>query len=321
MKFYLAPMEGITGYLYRNACRKYFGSIDKYFTPFITPHTNRSLNAREKKDILPEHNQGMHVVPQILTNQAQDFIRTGRLLKEFGYEEINLNLGCPSGTVTARKRGAGFLAYPRELNRFLEEVCSGLNMKISVKTRIGLEDGEEFFSLLDIYNQYPLEELIIHPRVQADYYRNQPDWMIFRYAMEYSKNLLCYNGDIFHPSSYEAFVREFPDTDRIMLGRGSIANPGLADLLKEGNKLDKQELKAFHDEVCQGYQESFSGDRNVLFKMKELWFYMGQIFSDSDKYLKKIRKSQKLPEYRSAVESLFREQELLAEKGFCPPEK
>lgn len=319
MKFYLAPMEGITGYIYRNAYKKYFGSIDKYFTPFITPHTNRSLNAREKNDILPNHNQDMYVVPQILTNQPGDFIKTGRILKEYGYKEINLNLGCPSGTVTARKRGAGFLAYPKELERFLEEVFSGLDMKISIKTRIGLEDAEEFFTLLDIYNQYPLEELIIHPRLQTDYYRNKPDWTAFRYAVLHSKNPLCYNGNIFQPASYKAFAAEFPDTDKIMLGRGSIANPGLAEWLKTGKKLEKQVLKAFHDEICQGYRQSFSGDRNVLFKMKELWFYMGQMFTDSEKYLKKIRKSQKISEYNIAVDSLFRQQNILEDKGFHPP--
>lgn len=321
MKFYLAPMEGITGYIYRNAHHKYFGGIEKYITPFITPHTNRSLNAREKNDILPEHNQGMQVVPQILTNQAEDFIKIANTLKEYGYEEINLNLGCPSGTVTARKRGAGFLAYPRELNRFLEEVFSRLDGKISIKTRIGMEDPEEFFRLLEIYNQYPLEELMIHPRLQADYYRNQPDWTVFRYAMDHSKNPLCYNGNIFHPVSYERLIAEFPNIDRVMLGRGSIANPGLAGLLKDGRKLEKSVLKAFHDEICQGYQQNFSGDRNVLFKMKELWFYMGQVFSDSEKYLKKIKKSQRLSEYNIAVESLFREQDILAEQGFSPPKE
>jgi len=121
MKFYLAPMEGITGYIYRNAYHKYFHNVDKYFTPFITPHTKRCLNAREKNDILPEHNEGMKVIPQVLTNQAEDFVEIARTLQEYGYDEINLNLGCPSGTVVSRKRGAGFLAYPKELELFLDE--------------------------------------------------------------------------------------------------------------------------------------------------------------------------------------------------------
>lgn len=317
MKFYLAPLEGITGYIYRNAYHRYFPDADKYFTPFIAPHTKRCLNSREKNDILPEHNRGMKVVPQILTNNARDFIRIGKLLSEYGYEEINLNLGCPSGTVVAKGRGAGFLEYPKELNAFLEEVFEKLDLKISIKTRIGKEETWEWEDLLSIYNQYPLEELIVHPRVQKDFYRGKPDREAYRLAEAESKNALCYNGNIFTLQDYEELLQAFPKTEAVMVGRGVIANPQLIAMLRGRTaKVDKAAIRAFHDEVCAGYAENLSGDRNVLFKMKELWFYMGQIFADSEKHMKKIRKCQSLSEYGWIIDSLFAEKEIIEGKGF-----
>ena len=175
MNIYLAPLEGITGWIYRGAVQKCFGGFDKYFIPFIKPNQMGRFSAREKKDILPEHNKGMHAVPQILTNCAEDFVQTAKKLEQYGYKEINLNVGCPSKTVVTKGRGAGFLAFPERLDLFLEEVFQNCPIDISVKTRIGTESGEEFPKLMDIYNKYPIKELIIHPRTQKDFYKNNCD--------------------------------------------------------------------------------------------------------------------------------------------------
>ena len=172
MKFYLAPMEGITGYIYRNAHATYFGGVDKYFTPFIATTQHGKFTSRELNDILPEHNEGIAVIPQILSNNAADVMVTVQQLVTYGYEEVNLNLGCPSGTVVAKGKGSGFLAYPEALDRFLNEVFEKTPIKISIKTRIGKENPDTFNELMEIFNRYPLEELIIHPRVQTDFYRN-----------------------------------------------------------------------------------------------------------------------------------------------------
>ena len=182
MKLYLAPLEGITGWIFRRALHECFGGFDKYFVPFIRPNQMGHFSAREKKDILPDHNEGMYTVPQILTNRPEDFIRTAAKLKEYGYGEINLNLGCPSKTVVTKGRGAGFLAYPDRLDDFLYEVFQKCDIRISVKTRLGMEEPEEFGPILEIYNKYPLEELIIHPRVQKDFYKNTPNMEAFAEA-------------------------------------------------------------------------------------------------------------------------------------------
>ncbi len=318
MKFYFAPMEGITKYLYREAFEYYFGGIDKYFTPFIAPDKNTCLNKKELDDILPEHNKGMMTVPQILTNNADDFIRTAKVLKSFGYDEVNLNLGCPSGTVVAKRRGAGFLADPEMLDRFLDRIFSGTDMKISVKTRLGKNSHDEFYNLIEIYNKYPMEELIIHPRIQTDFYKNKPDWKVFGETAAISKNPVCYNGDIFTVKDYEEFTKTFPDIDTVMLGRGLIANPGLVNNIKTGEAVDKQRLKEFHNQVLADYQELLFGERNVLFKMKEFSLYLIYIFSDYELYEKKIKKAATIAEYKYAVNRLFREQEIVEGAGFRP---
>ncbi len=232
MKYYLAPMEGITGYIYRNSYEKFFNNIDKYFTPFIVPNKSTNLKTKELRDILPENNKGMNIVPQILTNDSEGFIITARKLQQLGYNEINLNLGCPAGTVVSKNRGSGFLAKREELDIFLDEIFKIDDMKISIKTRIGKDSPEEFYELIKIYNKYPIEELIIHPRTQKDFYGNEPNLGVFKDALSLSSNPICYNGDIFTVSDYNRLIKTFPKVKTIMLGRGILANPGLINEIK-----------------------------------------------------------------------------------------
>lgn len=315
MQYYLAPMEGITGYIYRNSYEKFFNNIDKYFTPFIVPNNSTNLKNRELRDILPENNKGMNIVPQILTNDSEGFITTSIKLQQLGYNQVNLNLGCPSGTVVSKNRGSGFLAKREELDMFLDEIFKIDDMKISIKTRIGKDSPEEFYELIKIYNKYPIEELIIHPRTQKDFYGNKPNLEIFKDALSLSTNPVCYNGDIFTVGDHDKLIKAFPELKTVMVGRGIIANPGLMDSIKNNTNLDKKVLKDFHDEILNTYIEVFNEEKNAIFRMKELWGYMIYIFSDNKKYAKKIKKAQKLSDYNAAVLSLFAEQEIIEGAG------
>lgn len=316
MKFYFAPMEGITGYIYRKIHHSYFPNVDKYFTPFIVANQSTSFKTRELQDILPEHNEGMRVVPQILTNNANDFIQTSKKIKEFGYNEINLNLGCPSGTVVAKNKGSGFLSQKEELNNFLDAIFTAGVTKISVKTRLGIDNPELFYDLIEIYNKYPMEELIIHPRVQKDFYKNKPNLTVFADALKLSKNNICYNGDIFTVDDYQKFITTFPDVKSVMLGRGLIANPGFICEITEETGVEKKVLKEFHDRLVIEYRKILSGDRDVLFKMKEVWHYWVCIFTNYEKYAKKIRKAERIYDYEIAVDHLFTEQNIMKGSGF-----
>ena len=204
-------------------------------------------------------------------------------------------------------RGAGFLDRPDELDKFLDEIFSKCDMKISIKTRLGMDEPEEFEDLLAIYNKYPLEELILHPRVQQDYYKNRPDWTTFAYAFRNSKNPLVYNGDIFCVEDYQIFHQKFPETECIMLGRGILMNPFLPAVIKGKASFDIAKLAAFCDHLLDAYIEKSPEEKNAVVKMKELWWYLGKNFQNSEEYLTQIRKSQTIPEYRMAVEGLLKE--------------
>lgn len=340
MKYYFAPLEGITGYIYRRAHHAFYPGLDRYYTPFIVPKEKKYLSTKERNDVLPEHNSGMTVIPQIMTNQAEDFLRISRALyQEYGYQEINLNLGCPSKTVVSKKRGSGFLTVPDQLEKFLEQVCSGLapyGMRLSVKTRVGKDHPDEFFQLLEIFEQFPLSELIVHPRVQKDFYCNKPDLQAFAQAYQAAKDVnweLCYNGNLFCRSDYQVLCTKFPELSAVMMGRGLLVNPMLAEEIKvrenggsknQDNKtvvfqrfLDASEEKAERKRryemylmLLDDYRTVMSGETNVLFKMKELWLYMSQDFTQPQQYWKKMKKAQKLSDFGSAVDALILEQKL-----------
>lgn len=301
-KIYMAPMEGVTGFIYRNTFARFFGGIDKYYTPFISPGEHKNFKSRELKDVLPENNEGLNVAVQMLTNNAELFIVTAHRMKDFGYKEVNLNLGCPSGTVVSKGKGSGFLSFPEKLDAFLDEIYNSLadtGLDISVKTRLGRYEPDEFYELLDIYNKYPVSELIIHPRVQKDMYKNKPRMEFFDYAVKHSKNRLVYNSDICTVEDYENIINAYPDVSAVMLGRGLISNPGLAKQIIDGKQIDKDTLRAFYDALVDAYRAEIPDEKNVVFKIKENLFYLVNLFNDKDAYWKKIRKSDNLMELNS----------------------
>ena len=303
MKFYLAPMEGLTGYVYRNAYKKCFGNMDRYFTPFLA---SKKLSNKEKREVSPDNNMDMEVVPQILTNKTDEFIAIAKQLEQRGYTTVNLNLGCPSGTVTAKNRGAGFLKITDELEAFLEVIFRESPLKISIKTRIGAYHTEEFEELIQIYNKFPMEELIIHPRLMTDFYKGTPNYDEFAKAVTKSVHPLCYNGDINAVEDYNNLIKRFPNVDRIMLGRGLLANPGLVNEIKGESPISTQELSDFHKLLYEGYKKEIGDERNTLFKMKELWVFTGGFFKDDNNIMKDIRKAQSYMEYDIAVRKIMK---------------
>lgn len=311
MRIYFAPLEGITGYIQRQTFAKHFGCVDKYFIPFIQPKQHGHFTSREKKDMAPENNAGLTAVPQLLTNSVHDFLLTIEKLRELGYSEVNLNLGCPSRTVVSKGRGSGQLADTEALNRFLSEIFENAQVDISIKTRIGLVDPSEFETILPIFQKYPLKELIVHPRVQKEMYKGTPHKEIFAAAKAVKEFPVCYNGDIFCKPDCEQLIQQFPDINYIMIGRGLLRNPALAREIQGGSPLTKEEVRHYHDELYARYQKVMFGDRNLLFKMKEFWEFQICSFEDTIKAAKKIRKAQRAYQYEEAVNELFEKCELI----------
>ncbi len=302
MRLYLAPLEGVTGWQYRRLVAKHFGSVDRYFTPFITPAQRIGESSRFGREIEPGHNEGLETVPQILTNDAEGFLETANALRDLGYEEVNLNLGCPSGTVVKKGRGSGFLQDPWGLDRFLEKIFSEAQVKVSIKTRIGYADPEEFADILEIYNRYPYSELIVHPRVRMEMYQGEPHLAQYEEAYQVldegaaNGRKLVYNGNLFTDSDAIAMAERYPKTSALMLGRGAIARPDIFRAIRTGKEASCEELAAFHKELYQIYLAAL-GRKDVLFKMKEIWSFMKTAYPDSDWVWNKIRRSKTNEEF------------------------
>ena len=302
MRYTFAPLEGVTGYVYRNLHRRWFGGVERYYMPFISVGQSRSFSPREWQDFCPEHNESGDLVPQLLGKDAEGFIWAARELRALGYREINFNLGCPSGTVTAKGKGAGFLTRPAELEAFLDRIFSALEGPISIKTRLGYAAPEEFSALLELYNRYPIAELIIHPRVRQDFYRCAVRMEAFEAALRHSRNPVGYNGDLMSLSDCAAVEARFPSVTSLMLGRGLSADP--ARLRPE--KRTRERLQAFDEALYEGYRTMFGNDRNAIMRMKEVWYYHIHLFEGGEKLAKRLRRTTDRAEYCAAVQEIYR---------------
>ncbi len=301
MQYYFAPLEGLTDHIYRSLHHKYYSGIDRYYTPFLSPTVHRKLTPRETRELPRADSLGFEVIPQLLTKSAEDFLWMANTCKELGYREVNLNLGCPSGTVTAKGKGSGMLTDPSALDRFLDAVFSCATVNISVKTRLGFSSAEEFPPLLEIFDRYPIKELTVHPRVRSAFYNGPVDMECFKYALQNSRAPVCYNGNLYCKAQTDAFHAEFPQVGAVMIGRGLIADPGM--FTANGN--DPSRLEAFFNELLEAYSEAFGGSRNAMFRMKENWRYLICRFADSEKLGKQLRKTTDLNQYRQITHQIF----------------
>ena len=301
MRYYFAPMEGITDSVYRRLHHKYFPGLDRYYMPFLSPTMHRTLTHKESRELPLADSEAFVAIPQILTKIPEDFLWAAQVCQERGYEEVNLNIGCPSGTVVAKGKGAGMLRNTAELDAFLEKIFAESPISISVKTRLGIENPEEFPAILEVLNQYPIRELTIHPRVRKQFYKGDVEMDLFRYATENSKNPLCYNGNLNSTDDIAAFGAQFPQIDAVMIGRGLIGDPGM--LVPGGTTV--QALEGFTAELFETYVEVFGGARNAMFRMKENWGFLLHRFEDSEKLGKQLRKTTDAYEYRAITAQIF----------------
>ena len=304
MKLYFAPLEGITTYTYRNTHAEFFGGVDTYFSPFINPSEQEKVSRKGMRDILPENNRVESLRVQVLTSNAQSFLKFCEKIKPLGYREVDINIGCPAGTVVRKGRGSGFLQFPDAIDSFLAEIFAKSDMKISVKTRTGYFSHDEFPRLLEIYNRYPLYELTVHPRTREELYRGQANADVFAKAYEPAKNPLCYNGDIRTVSDFEKIKTRFPDLSGVMLGRGAVMNPALFREIRGGERLRTEELVEFSKVLIERYRAVLGSDVFTLHKLKEIWIYVMWNFPEEKRVAKAIKKATTVSELISAISSL-----------------
>ena len=313
MRYDFAPMEGITGALFRRLHHQFFPGVDRYYMPFLSPTRDHVFTPRELREILPENNPDAEVIPQLLTKVPEDFLWDAGELAAMGYQTVNLNLGCPSGTVVAKGKGSGMLADPSALDAFLDAVFSRAPCAVSVKTRLGLSDPEEFGPLLEIYNHYPLAELIVHSRVQKDGYRHPVRLEAFAPILAASRHPVCFNGGLVTTQDCRDLVGRFSGICGVMIGQGLVANPALVRQIRGAPGADRETLRAFHEALFGGYSQLFGSAHNAMMRMKELWAYLIRLFRDSGPYAKRLRKARDPQTFSQAVDAVFQELELLPE--------
>ena len=293
MQHYSAPLEGLTDSIYRQTHHKYFGGVDVYYMAFLSPTMHHSLSAKEKRDLPPASSVPFRAIPQILTKSPEDFLWACHVCRDLGYEEVNLNAGCPSGTVVSKNKGAGMLRDPDDLHKFLDQIFSVSPLKISVKTRLGLEEPEEFPDILEVFNQFPLENLTIHPRVRKQFYKGKVFMDSFAWAVEHCNCPVIYNGDLCTQKQIQEIETTFPQLQGVMAGRGLIGNPALFT----GTVPVRETLFQFHQELLESYRSAFGSDRNAMFRLKENWQYLLCLFEGAERLGKELRKTTSFDQY------------------------
>ena len=308
MNYYVAPMEGLTDRVWRQAHQKWFGwagAPAKYYAPFLSPPENRVLIKKKMAELAPEANPGAPVVPQLLAKDGALAAWMVGQLRQLGYTEVNLNFGCPSGTVTAKGKGSGMLRDLDKLDAFLAALFAEAEGPLTVKTRLGVEKPEEFAAVLEVYNRYPIAELTIHPRVMRQQYRGIADREAFAKALPECRMPVCYNGDLTTVEQLRALEAEFPAVQSLMVGRGIIADPALFRQALGGPAATKEELRGYLDDLYQGYTALFGSAGCAISRMKGHWFYLIHRFEGSEKLEKQLRKLREPWEYETVVNQIF----------------
>ena len=308
---YLAPVQGITDRIYRNLFPVYFKGVDMAIAPFISSSKKMKAENSLLREFYPDKNTGIPTIPQIMSSQPDDFTQLANALYNIGYGTVNWNLGCPFPMVVKKGRGAGMLCYPDKIESFPTKTMPALKPKLSIKLRIGLKYPDEVLPLIPIFNQYPLEELIIHPRTAVQMYEGKVDLDIFEQCLNLTEHRVVYNGDINSLEKLEMLSKRFRSVDRWMIGRGLIANPFLAEKIKFNTEKPYDEkikiMRAFHDNLFDEYLKILSGPSHITNKMKEIWTYMGDFFENGEKIRKKINKTHHRDNYVDIVNKVFSE--------------
>jgi tRNA-dihydrouridine synthase len=308
---YLAPVQGITDRIYRNLFPLYFKGVDVAIAPFISSSKKMKPVNNLLREFYPDKNTGIPTIPQIMSSDPDDFTMLANALYDIGYSSVNWNLGCPFPMVMKKGRGAGMLCYPAKIESFLEKTMSAIKPKLSIKLRIGLKYPDEVLELIPIFNQYPLEGLIIHPRTGVQMYKGEVDLDMFEQCLNLSKHRVVYNGDIDSFEKYKMLSLRFGSIKRWMIGRGLIGNPFLAEKIKFDTEKPYDEkikiMKDFHDHLFAEYLKILSGPAHITNKMKEIWTYMSDFFENGEKIRKKINKTHHRDNYVDVVNKVFDE--------------
>jgi tRNA-dihydrouridine synthase len=305
-----SPLQGFTDFRFRKIFHKFFGGIDTFYAPYIRLNGKQEIKPAYQRDILPENNRDIELIPQILTNDADEFLFVARHVKKLGYKELNWNLGCPYPMVARRGLGSGLINDPEKINNILNKVFSESNILVSVKMRLGYISNQEIFKVLPVFEKYPLQNIAIHPRIGKQLYKGEADLETFQKCIENTNHKIYYNGDISSVARFNVIVERFPMINHWLIGRGIIADPFLPAMIKNNNSAYPENrieiFSNFHDELFEEYSKVLSGSSHILMKMLSYWEYFITAFQNSPKGLKKIKKAKSISAYEEAVKEILK---------------
>lgn len=309
LKLLSSPLQGFTDFRFRNAFHKYFGGIDTFYSPYIRLNGKFVIKPAYERDILPKNNKVNQLFPQIMTNNADEFLFVANYVQQLGYKELNWNLGCPYPMVTKRGMGSGLICNPEKIDQILKRVHDESDIIVSMKMRMGYENSEEILDVFPILERYPIKNIAIHARIGKQLYKGGVDLDSFQRCVDNTSHTLYYNGDITSVEYFNEIKERFPTIQHWMIGRGLIANPFLPSMIKN-NATDYPENKLeifskFHDTLFNDYEQALSGPSHVLIKMLHFWEYFSTTFSNPHKTLKKIKKAKNKNAYDNAVREIM----------------
>jgi tRNA-dihydrouridine synthase len=307
---YLAPFQGITGVTFRLVYAKHFQGVDKFFTPFFTTiHHSSKLPPRKLAELGHPYENGIPVVPQILSKDADEIIRFANFCERLGFDELNWNLGCPYPQVANKKRGSGMLPFPVMVEDILGKVMNEINIKFSIKCRLGYVSADEIFDLVPIFNHYPISGLTIHARTGKQLYTGKTDLETFEKLIPLISPPLTYNGDIFFRKDFECFDKQFNTINSFMIGRGLLWDPFLPAKIKDLTIVDNQQehIRQFINDLYFAYRKQMNDNLSAISVLKEYWSYLSMSFNDPHKVFKKLKKVNRFDEYEDAVSLVFDE--------------
>ena len=304
-----SPLQGFTDFRFRNAQHKYFGGIDTYYAPYIRLNGKMIIKSSYKRDLLPENNDTLTVIPQVITNDPDEFLFVAKYVQSLGYKELNWNLGCPYPMVTKSGMGSGLICNPAKIDEVLHKAHNESDILVSMKMRMGYENSEEILNSFPILDKYPLKNIAIHARIGKQLYKGGVDLDAFQKCIDVAKHQLYYNGDITSVSGFKAMQERFPSITHFMIGRGLIADPFLPQMIKDNTTEypeDRwQRFEGFHNEIYQQYDEALSGPTPIKMKMLGFWEYFSKSFDNPQKTYKQIKKAGNQKKYQIAVKEIL----------------
>ncbi|WP_417786048.1 tRNA dihydrouridine synthase [Tenacibaculum sp.] len=304
-----SPLQGFTDFRFRNAQQKYFGGIDTFYAPYIRLNGKFKIKSSYERDLLPENNTTLTVIPQVITNDAEEFLFVAKYVQSLGYKELNWNLGCPYPMVTKSGMGSGLICNPTRIDEILHRAHNETDILVSMKMRMGYENSEEILHTFPILDKYPLKNVAIHARIGKQLYKGGVDLDAFQKCIDVAKHQLYYNGDITTVAGFKAMKERFPSITHFMIGRGLIADPFLPQMIKDNTTEYPKDrwniFREFHDEIYQQYDATLSGPTPIKMKMLGFWEYFSQSFSDPRKTYKKIKKATNPKKYQAAVKEIL----------------